>query len=103
VRAEHWTARIGGQTVSAYLTLDDDGRPWAVHATVGKAGSDLGSYLGVVCAAATVCLRAGVPLSAVMRKWRGQRFEPCGETGDELAPECTSVVDYLARSIAARS
>lgn len=103
MRAEHWTAKIQGVGLEAWIAKDDEGRVRAIKATLGPTGNPLGAALDLVCAAATVSLSRGVPLAAVTKQWRGQRFEPAGETGDPLAPECSSVVDYLAAAIERRA
>ena len=99
---DYWTAAIGGMRVSVRLSRDSEGRPVDLHASMGPPGSSLALAVEAVTTAASINLRAGVPMQAITRKWAGQRFDPAGPTGDPSAPQCTSVVDYLARAITAR-
>lgn len=59
--------------------------------------------LAAICRAAEVGMRSGVPLGAYLRQFRGTKFDPAGPTGDQLVPECSSLLDYVARSVEART
>lgn len=97
-----WSAEVQGQTVEVWLDLDAEGKAQAIRATVGKPGNALGLVLECVWRSASLCLAAGVPLSQVLKGLRGHKSSPSGPTTDPLAPECLSLVDYVARAVEAR-
>jgi hypothetical protein len=97
-----WTATIGGIPLTVRVTEDEHGQPVDVQASLGPLGNSLSMALGCVLMSVSISLRNGVPLALVMRGLVGQRCEPCGETGDELVPECLSLQDYVGASTLAR-
>lgn len=98
-----WTAEIQGQSVVVYAEIGEAGAVDHIHATIGKPGNPLGLVLECVWRAASLSLRHGVPLDQVLKGLRGHSTAPGGETTDPLVPWCSGVVDYVARSVAARA
>lgn len=96
-----WSAVIGGVRLTVWVGVDQHGEP-ALDVAYGPPGNPLETMLRALAGSITVGLRNGVPLSAYTRGLLGQRFEPAGPTGDVEVPDCTSVVDYMARSLQAR-
>ncbi len=101
-KAREWTARLRTMDVIVRVAEGEDGQPVSLSAAFGPPGNALAVAVDAMCAAATINLKHGLGVEHVVHAWLGQRFEPAGETGDELAPLCLSVSDYLARSILAR-
>ena len=94
---------VSGYRLTVRLNLDESGRKVEdLQVSMSPPGSPLGVSMETVCEAVNVGLRRGVPLSAYLHQWRGQKFAPCGKTTDPLVDECTSLVDYLAKAISLR-
>jgi ribonucleoside-diphosphate reductase alpha chain len=72
-----------------YLTvgLFEDGRPGEIFIKMSKEGSTLSG----------LSLQHGLPLSEACDRFRGMRFEPMGVTSNSEIPECSSILDYVAR------
>lgn len=78
--ARTWTQTLGsGYSVTLWVEEDDEGHPVRVDARAGKAGNDMGNWLAALCAAMSVNLRAGVPLSALTHGLRGRGGDPMSE------------------------
>ncbi len=52
--------------------------------------------------AISLALQHGVPLTVLIEKFKGTRFEPSGFTGNQEIPIATSIMDYLFRWLALR-
>ena len=95
--AKTWTAEIGGVSVRVWASE----RSLAVE--FGPPGNPLEQTLSAICRAAEIGMaRDRVPMAAYLRQFRGTRFEPSGPTQDPWAPHCSSILDYVARSVEAR-
>lgn len=106
---ETWSCKIGEGEASysvvvrvGYDELGGFEKSLDMEITSSPLGSPLPMLLAAVCRAITTGLRAGVPIAHYMKPLRGQQFSPHGKTTDPLVPECSSLVDYLARSLDAR-
>lgn len=82
-----------------YLTIGlyDDGRPGEIFVKISKEGSALSGMCQAFCRAFSIALQMGLPVHEFTRRFRGMRFEPMGPTGNPDIPQCSSIVDYLAR------
>jgi len=49
------------------------------------------------CRAFSLALQYGLPLKDATIRFRGMRFEPMGPTNNPDIPQCSSVIDYIAR------
>lgn len=96
--AQHTHARIAGYDVTVRLELDDSGRVQNVDMALGTApGGSLSLLVDCITRAVNVGLAAGVPVASFVHPLRGQTFRPNGSTGNPDVPECSSLVDFLAR------
>jgi ribonucleoside-diphosphate reductase alpha chain len=48
-----------------------------------------------------LALQYGAPVELIADRLQGQRFEPAGLTDDHEIPEAMSIMDYVARRLAA--
>jgi ribonucleoside-diphosphate reductase alpha chain len=78
-----------------------DGQLGEIFLRLGKQGSTLAGLAEAFSIVTSLALQYGVPLDLVVERLRGLRFEPAGVTDDTEIPEATSVMDYLARRLAA--
>lgn len=88
---------IGGH--EGYLTvgLFDDGRPGEIFIKMSKEGSTLSGLIQGFCRAFSLCLQHGLSVEDAVDRFRGMRFEPLGATTNPDIPECSSILDYVAR------
>lgn len=88
---------IGGH--KGYLTvgLFDDGRPGEIFMKMSKEGSTLSGLIQGFCRAFSLCLQHGLSVRDAVDRFRGMRFEPMGQTSNPDIPECSSILDYVAR------
>lgn len=93
---------IGGH--EGYLTvgLFEDGRPGEIFIKMSKEGSTLSGLIQGFCRAFSLCLQHGLALEDAVERFRGMRFEPLGATMNPDIPECSSILDYVARYLALR-
>ena len=82
-----------------YLTvgLFDDGRPGEIFIKMSKEGSTLSGLIQGFCRAFSLCLQHGLSVQDAVDRFRGMRFEPMGPTSNPDIPECSSILDYVAR------
>ncbi len=82
-----------------YLTIGlfDDDRPGEIFIKMSKEGSTLSGLVQGYCRAFSLALQYGLPLDEAVRRFKGMRFEPMGQTGNADIPETTSIIDYVAR------
>jgi len=88
---------IGGH--EGYLTvgLFDDGRPGEIFIKMSKEGSTLSGLIQGFCRAFSLCLQHGLSIEDAVDRFRGTRFDPMGPTTNPRIPECSSILDYVAR------
>ncbi|RLS65130.1 MAG: hypothetical protein DWH97_07055 [Planctomycetota bacterium] len=82
-----------------YLTIGlfDDGRPGEIFIKMSKEGSTLSGLIQGFCRAFSLCLQHGLSHTEACERFRGMRFEPMGGTSNPEIPECSSILDYVAR------
>jgi ribonucleoside-diphosphate reductase alpha chain len=82
-----------------YLTIGlfDDGRPGEIFIKMSKEGSTLSGLIQGFCRAFSLCLQHGLTHTEACERFRGMRFEPMGGTSNPEIPECSSILDYVAR------
>jgi ribonucleoside-diphosphate reductase alpha chain len=82
-----------------YLTvgLFEDGRPGEIFIKMSKEGSTLSGLIQGFCRAFSLCLQHGLSVRDAVDRFRGMRFEPMGPTSNPEIPECSSILDYVAR------
>lgn len=87
-----------------YLTAGtyEDGRLGEIFLNgIGKDGSTLRGILDAFATDFSIGVQYGVPLETLVRKHAHVTFPPSGPTGDPEVPMATSIVDYIARKLAA--
>lgn len=87
-----------------YITvgLYEDGTPGEIFLTMSKEGSTISGLMGSFATAISLALQYGVPLEALVEKFRHTRFEPAGHTKNPEIPVASSLVDYIFRWLASR-
>jgi len=82
-----------------YLTIGlfEDGQPGEIFIKMAKEGSTLSGLVQGFCRAFSIALQYGLPLEEAVRRFKGMRFEPMGQTSNPDIPEATSIIDYVAR------
>jgi ribonucleoside-diphosphate reductase alpha chain len=88
---------IGGHEGYLTIGLFDDGRPGEIFIKMSKEGSTLSGLIQGFCRAFSLCLQHGLALEDAVERFRGMRFEPLGPTTNPEIPECSSILDYVAR------
>ena len=67
-----------------------------------KSGSTVRGLMDAVGVLTSIALQSGVPLKALIDKFRGSRFEPLGFTANKDIPEVSSILDYVFRYLEMR-
>lgn len=82
-----------------YLTIGlyPDGRPGEIFIKMAKEGSTISGMCQAFCRAFSLALQYGLSVDEAVIRFRGMRFEPMGATSNPEIPECSSIVDYVAR------
>ena len=88
---------VGGQDGYFHIGLNSDGTPGEVFINISKAGSTLHGLVDMAATAMSLGLQYGVPLTTMLEKFKGVRFEPSGFTGNTKIPRADSLADYFAR------
>ena len=93
---------IGGH--EGYLTtgMYEDGSPGEIFVRMAKEGSVIAGLMDSFATSISLALQHGVPLTVLIDKFKGTRFEPSGFTGNQEIPIATSIMDYLFRWLALR-
>ena len=82
-----------------YLTIGlyPDGRPGEIFIKMAKEGSTISGMCQAFCRAFSLAMQYGLTVDDAVIRFRGMRFEPMGTTTNPEIPECSSIVDYVAR------
>ena len=82
-----------------YLTIGlyDDGSPGEIFIKISKEGSALSGMVQGFCRAFSLALQHGLSIDEAVVRFKGMRFEPCGQTSNPDIPEADSIIDYVAR------
>jgi hypothetical protein len=82
-----------------YLTIGlyPDGRPGELFLKMSKEGSTISGMCQAFCRAFSLAIQHGLSVQDACARFRGMRFEPMGDTSNPEIPECSSIVDYIAR------
>jgi len=89
--------QVGGTEGYIHVGLYPDTKdPGEVFITVSKEGSTLAGVMDSFATSISLALQYGVPLEDLVEKFKNQRFEPSGFTGDDIQ-SATSIVDYVAK------
>lgn len=87
-----------------YLTigLHSSGRPGEIFIKISKEGSTISGMCQAFCRAFSLAMQYGLSVEDAVVRFRGMRFEPMGATSNPDIPECSSIVDYVARYLEQR-
>ena len=77
------------------MGLYEDGQPGELFITMAKEGSTVGGLMDVIGTCTSMALQYGVPLVALVDKFRHARFEPSGMTSNKDMPFAKSLIDYI--------
>jgi ribonucleoside-diphosphate reductase alpha chain len=82
-----------------YLTvgLHSDGRPGEIFIKMAKEGSTMSGMCQAFCRAFSLAMQYGLSLEDAVVRFKGMRFEPMGSTANADIPDCSSIVDYVAK------
>ena len=82
-----------------YITtgLYPDGKPGEIFIVMNKQGSTVRGLLDTIATLVSMCLQYGVPLSDLVSKFKGVKFEPQGITKNQDILFAQSPVDYIFR------
>ncbi|MEK6875472.1 MAG: vitamin B12-dependent ribonucleotide reductase [Nanoarchaeota archaeon] len=85
----------GYMIIGKYL----DGTPGELFVTMSKEGSTVGGLMDTIGTLTSLCLQYGVPLEALVNKFKEQKFEPSGIVyeGHPEIKTATSIIDYIFR------
>ena len=99
VTRESITHKFAVMGHEGYLTvgLFEDGRPGEIFVKISKEGSTLSGLVQAYCRAFSLALQYGLPLEEAVARFKGMRFEPLGATANPDIPECSSLIDYVAK------
>jgi len=89
---------VGG--FESYLTVGfypDTLQPGETFITTAKEGSTVSGLFDTIATLVSMCLQSGVPLKALVKKFKDVRFEPAGFTNNPDIPVAKSVTDYIFR------
>lgn len=92
---------VGGHEGYLTIGLHPDGRPGEIFIKMAKEGSTMSGMCQAFCRAFSLALQYGLTLDDAVVRFRGMRFEPMGPTSNAKIPECSSIVDYVARFLEA--
>lgn len=86
-----------------YLTVGeyDDGTPGEVFMRLAKQGSTLAGFMDALAISVSHGLQFGVPLKDYVKSFMSMSFAPAGITDDAEVRTATSIIDYIARRLAA--
>lgn len=88
---------VGGHEGYLTIGLHADGTPGEIFLKMAKEGSTISGMSQAFCRAFSLALQHGLSVEDAVARFRGMRFEPMGPTSNPAIPECSSLVDYIAR------
>lgn len=93
---------IAGYEGYVTVGLYADGMPGEVFIVMAKEGSTISGFADAWAQAMSISLQYGVPLEVLVEKFSHVRFEPSGVTKNPDVRFAKSIVDYIARWMAAK-
>ena len=90
---------VGNYTLHLTVGLTPDGQPAEIFCKGSKEGSTLSGMVASFCRSFSLALQYGLPLDKAIGKFKGMRFEPCGQTDNPDIPQAESIPDYIVRFI----
>lgn len=93
-------ATVAGHTVIVTTGEYDDGTLGEVFIDMHKEGAAFRSLMNCFAILVSLCLQHGVPLSLLVKRFTGLKFDPAGPvSGHAEIESATSVVDYIFRAL----
>lgn len=97
-------ATVGGGAKSQPIVITcgerPDGTLGEIFINMHKEGSAFQTLMNCFAILVSLCLQYGVPLSLLVNRFSGVKFEPAGVvTGHATISEASSVVDYVFRAL----
>jgi ribonucleoside-diphosphate reductase alpha chain len=100
-RATTVEGTVAGNKVSVTTGEYPDGTLGEIFIDMHKTGAAFHALMNCFAMLVSLCLQHGVPLSLLVKRFRGVTFEPAGlVTGHEGITEVTSVVDFVFQALA---
>lgn len=94
------SAEVGRFKFYLCVSVGTDGAPVELWIDCAKEGTMLREFMHAWAATASMALQGGVPLGRLAHMFHLWRFEPLGRVeGAEGIPECSSILDLVARVI----
>ena len=92
---------VGG--VKGFVTVGefDDGSPGEIFINISKQGSTLAGIVDSLAISISYGLQYGVPLKSYIRIFLNMTFAPSGVTNDSQIKRASSIIDFIARKLAA--
>lgn len=94
---------VGG--FESYLTVGfypGTQKPGETFITTAKEGSTVSGLFDTIATLISMCLQSGVPLKALVKKFKDMRFDPAGFTNNPQIPTAKSIVDYVFRYLGSK-
>jgi ribonucleotide reductase alpha subunit len=88
---------VGGHEGYLHVGIFDDGSPGELFITMSKEGSTLAGTMDAFGVVTSMALQYGVPLSALVDKFKHTKFEPAGFTLHKEIKTASSIIDYIFR------
>jgi ribonucleoside-diphosphate reductase alpha chain len=93
-------ANVGGHIVIFTTGEYENGDLGEIFIDMHKEGAAFRSMMNCFAILVSLCLQHGVPLSLLIKRFSGVRFEPAGVVnGHPEISEAASVVDYIFRAL----
>lgn len=95
-------ATVGGPKNQVFITCGerDDGELAEIFINLHKEGSAFQTLMNCFAILVSLCLQHGVPLSLLVKRFSGVKFEPSGAVvGHPEIDSASSVVDYIFRAL----
>jgi ribonucleoside-diphosphate reductase alpha chain len=99
ITRESITHKFSVGSHEGYLTIGlyPDGRPGEIFLKMSKEGSTISGMTQAFSRAFSLAIQHGLSVEDAVARFKGMRFEPMGTTSNPEIPECSSIVDYIAR------
>lgn len=88
---------IGNHEGYIHAGMYDDGDLGEVFIKMSKEGSTVSGLMDAIATLTSVSLQYGVPLEALVKKFRFAAFDPSGWTANPEIKHATSIIDYVFR------
>ena len=91
--------RTGHGTMYVTLNFDEDGQPFEIFTTIGKAGGSEPAHLEGLSRMISLCFRSGIDPSEIIRQLRGITSEPVWDNGVKIHSAEDAVAYVLSKHL----